>query len=190
MQLIKITLAILFLACICAFGFHEKMRPKSGITINNSQLNLDVNRGVFLYEMKPFTGTAITMSPNGVKAEKANFLEGKRHGELVKFFPDGSESYKAIYNRGLLNDKAYSWWSNGQLRSVSTYKQGTLNGIQQKWYQSGVLFKETNLSNGQELGLQRAWRENGNCNIKLSVFAPCANQALVHYLNLFYVTPD
>ncbi|WP_222843477.1 toxin-antitoxin system YwqK family antitoxin [Roseivirga misakiensis] len=161
MRSIRVLFGSIFLTAICAFGLKYNSVPKSHMVINKVSLELNAQKGLFLYNNEPFTGTALSLSTDSIAMESASFLKGKRHGQMVKFFVNGSKSYEANYKWGKLDGKVYSWWKNGQKRSESTFEEGVLNGVQKKWYQSGALFKETNLIGGKESGLQRAWRENG-----------------------------
>jgi antitoxin component YwqK of YwqJK toxin-antitoxin module len=156
------TISIFILVVVTSsFGIRWVAESKSEVVINESELILNAQKGLFIYNESPFTGTAISADFNEMIIESASFKDGKRHGLITRFFPNGVKSYESNYQNGRIEGKSFSWWSNSNLRSESTYIDGELAGVQRKWYTSGAQFKETNIENGLEVGLQRAWRENG-----------------------------
>ncbi|MFY0591092.1 toxin-antitoxin system YwqK family antitoxin [Roseivirga sp.] len=161
MRSIKVILGSIFLTAICAFGFQYNSESEGNLVIHKADLILKAEAGIFTFNDKPFSGTAITLSADSVLLERADFYNGKRHGKLTKNFIDGSKSYQANYQNGRLHGISTTWWKNGLKHSEATFDNGVLDGPQKKWYKSGLLFKETNLVAGKESGLQRAWRENG-----------------------------
>ena len=150
----------------CTTGPAETSGPaqneeKAFPIVQESSLKLQPEKGVFLYQGRPFTGASVAYYPNGIKATQTIFLDGKKHGTCQKWFEDGTLSFESSYLAGKQHGMTHTWWRNGNLRSTSRFEQGVPHGVQEQWYVSGAKFKRRKLEQGHESGLQQSWRENG-----------------------------
>jgi len=145
----------------CFSACKEKSQDAAVITVEKSSLKRDAKTGVLFNNQTPFTGKAQRHYLTGTLAEATHYVNGIKHGLMLKWFPGGNQSYSAYYQNGQRSGEVKSWWSNGQLRSLAQYENDIAHGIQQEWYKSGQIFKQYTLVKGQEEGLQQAWRENG-----------------------------
>lgn len=133
--------------------------PEVLVEANNVQLR--PNEGLVYLGETPFSGYALTRYPTGSVAEKAGYLDGKRHGTLERWAADGSPMFRAEYCTGRRNGQITSWWPNGNIRSFSNFQNDLLHGEVVQWYADGKIFKRLNYKQGKEDGLQKAWRKNG-----------------------------
>lgn len=161
MQSIKVYITLLSFISLYTCGPSAGWPGQAAPEINRTDLKLHAELGLFLYQEKPFTGTALTHSAHNTLVVSESFENGRRHGQLKKWYSDGTLSYSASYQNGKLNGPGNSWWRSGQMRSAFNFVEGVVHGKQTQWYKSGAKFKEINLVQGKEQGLQKAWRENG-----------------------------
>ena len=151
----------LVLLLFCVFSCEKTKDPFTVLVVEKSTLIRDLPTGIMFYNNLPFTGKAQRFYRTGFLAEETIYVNGIKHGLMLKWFPEGNQSFSGNYQNGQRDGKVKSWWSNGQLRTFAIYEKGVANGTQKEWYKSGQLFKKYTLVKGQEEGLQQAWRENG-----------------------------
>lgn len=148
--------------CICIFFVTVTSQMSyANLLVKRSEISIDKQTGVRLYQGKPFTGDAITYYPDGKKSKMESFHKGMRHGYLKQWFPSGILSFDSNYIHGYKNGETKSWWRTGKLRSLAHYQNGKVHGEVKQWYASGERFKKMNYQDGKEVGLQQAWRRNG-----------------------------
>ncbi len=109
----------------------------------------------------PFTGIAFQFYPAGQLAATEAFQNGRRHGELKKWFANGRMAFSSNYEFGRREGITQSWWENGNKRSQTLYINDQPDGGAWRWYRGGEIFKAHNYAAGVPVGLQRAWRVNG-----------------------------
>ena len=139
----------------------ESVAPWVAAPVSEESLVLRPVAGRFFYRGQPFSGVSESMYPDGQQRARIEWKDGKKHGEVLRWFDNGQMSYRCRYVAGRREGKGETWWRNGNLRSESHYHQDTPHGVQQQWYKEGALFKRFQLKMGQEEGLQQAWRRNG-----------------------------
>ena len=131
------------------------------ILIEAAKVKLRRNEGLVYSEGNPFSGYAVTRYPDSSLAEKAGYLNGKRHGTLERWAKNGKPMFQSEYIAGRRDGQTMSWWPNGKIRSVSNFQNDFLHGEVMQWYENGRIFKRLNYNLGKEEGLQKAWRKNG-----------------------------
>ena len=87
------------------------------------------------------TGKWITGNEDGTLHEEAGYLQGKYHGERLRY-RNGKPSYFEEYAYGRLNGK-YIWYDDKypSVREEKSYKDGHLDGVT-KYYYDGTLQRE------------------------------------------------
>ena len=161
----------LFLVFICVFGSCKNQTTKNisiintkeivNILIPKEQVKLNPLKGQWFYKDQPFNGYAITYNKNEVLSEKTGFFNGKRQGEMFKYFNDGTIKMEAHYVQNKLHGLKLNYFKNGNIYLESNYVNGKKHGIQKTWFINGQLAKQKNLTDGKENGLQQAWLQNG-----------------------------
>ncbi|WP_166384546.1 MULTISPECIES: toxin-antitoxin system YwqK family antitoxin [unclassified Polaribacter] len=161
----------IFLVFICVFGSCKNQTTKNisiintkeivNILIPKEQVKLNPLKGQWFYKDQPFNGYAITYNKNEVLSEKTGFFNGKRQGEMFKYFDDGTIKMEAHYVQNKLHGLKLHYFKNGNIYLESNYVNGKKHGIQKTWFINGQLAKRKNLTDGKENGLQQAWLQNG-----------------------------
>lgn len=160
---IGILSALLIVAYLSANPIQSQaLYTEAGLLIaDKSEVSINRQTGLRMYQDKVFTGEARHYHPNGSIATAEQFLNGKRHGFWRTWATSGLQSLDAPYQNNRLEGTKSTWWDNGELRSENEYVAGVMQGVSSMWYQSGALYKRMNYVDGIEYGLQQAWRENG-----------------------------
>ena len=65
---------------------------------------------------------------------EANFLNGKLHGEYLRWYPSGNKEMQINYSNGKLNGIALVWFENTLKEFEMNFVQDTLNGLSQSWW--------------------------------------------------------
>ncbi len=129
--------------------------------IELSEIVVDRATGNRTHNGAPFSGIAFQLHPNGQPKAQEEFLKGRRHGTLKKWFANGRMAFSSSYKSGRREGVTESWWSNGNKRSKTQYVNDRPDGEAWRWYRGGEDFKKYNYVAGVPVGLQRAWRLNG-----------------------------
>ena len=157
--------AALLCLWVCGLGLlgcgPSGVQPVPDVHIALSEVALDRDQGLFMHDGEPFSGFASASHDTGVIAERAGFLDGRRHGAWLRWAADGTLRQETPYVSGRIHGTTRTWFRDGALRTEGTMVRGVAHGVQRQWYASGALFKELRLVEGVEQGMQRAWRENG-----------------------------
>jgi antitoxin component YwqK of YwqJK toxin-antitoxin module len=109
--------------------------------VDQSSLQLQEEEGVYVFEERPFTGTAWRRHANGSLAEEVQYVNGEKHGLHFAFFANVRVSLVARYREGKLHGESLRWWDHGALRSVSYHYFGQLEAAQRHTYVENKPFK-------------------------------------------------
>lgn len=129
--------------------------------IELSEIVIDRATGNRTHNGVAFSGIAFQRYPNGQPKAQEEFLKGRRHGTLKKWFANGHMAFSSRYKSGRREGVTESWWSNGNKRSKTRYVDDRPDGEVWSWYRGGEDFKKYNYVAGVPVGLQQAWRSNG-----------------------------
>jgi antitoxin component YwqK of YwqJK toxin-antitoxin module len=77
----------------------------------------DVEKGIL-------NGDYILFHPNGEISSHTKYLNGKRHGEELRFTSDGILTKKSTYEKDILVGKQYSYFDSGKIQSESKIEDG------------------------------------------------------------------
>ena len=77
----------------------------------------------------PYTGKSFQLYPNGKKAAKANWKDGKYVGLLEVWHENGQKKYESNYKDGKLEGFCQVWYENGQKKEEGNWKDGKYNGL-------------------------------------------------------------
>lgn len=157
-----ISCVLLFaITAVYVLKLDAKLPHESTSEVLLSDISIDRLNGNRVYQNLPFNGEAVTYSKNGRMIEAEEFLNGRRHGHLKKWFENGVLAFESYYENGKRNGVSKSWWSNGNLRSLTEYIDDKADGVAWSWYRTGEKFKRINYLAGEPVGIQKGWRLNG-----------------------------
>ena len=81
-------------------------------------------------------------------SEKAQYINGRRHGDTIWFYENGTPKLFQTYIGGRLNGVATWLYENGDTRKESRYKNGYRHGFFLEWCKCGNLKKTQHYKNG------------------------------------------
>lgn len=157
----KITLFFLLTTLALSFSFGSTTDKNSESIVMLSDITIDRSTGNRVYQNQAYTGSAFKYSKDGIVIGEEQFVDGRRHGHIKKWFRNGNVALESYYEKGRRVGETKSWWSNGNLRSLTYYVDDNADGVAWSWYRSGKKFKRYNHLNGHPIGIQQGWRENG-----------------------------
>lgn len=74
----------------------------------------------------PFTGTCIKLNKNGTLNLTKEFLEGKLHGDMIRYHPNGRKLSLIHFDNNFIDGKAFYFDVNGGDSIVQYYERGEL----------------------------------------------------------------
>ncbi len=122
---------------------------------------LERHRGLLFYKEGLFSGWVETVDSDGVLRARDVFVDGKRHGNMQRWYADGQLESVREYRENRKHGKHEGWYPDGQLKFQMAFSHGVYSGRGQEWYRSGILFASFQYVDGKEEGLQRVWDEAG-----------------------------
>ena len=124
--------------------------------------------------------------PNGKTQYEADFMEGRPHGEMIRYYEkggiralmqfeaDGSRSFTQLYYEngklaaeGLfvnqVKDSVWTYYSDfdGSVRIREVYLEGKLEGMSQSYYPSGEISEEVKWKQNEKDGSWKQYYTNG-----------------------------
>ena len=101
-----------------------------------------------------FTGTYIEHYDNGNLKISAEFVDGRKDGNVLTFYEDGSKKELFSYKDGKFHGIVKSWDMSGLLTGIAFYNMGAKDG---KWeiYMDGTLQYEIYYSDGKRINAVR-----------------------------------
>ena len=149
-----IILTILLVPMISLAEFEETSTGISIQFVNKEGLWYEVNSET------PFSGVVRRTTLSGQKTE-SNYLNGKVHGYMRRWYENGIMAREAFYVDGESNGLETTWYPNGQIHAVTDYVNGKAQGYQEVWHENGTKYSQGNYVNGQPHGIHTDWYENG-----------------------------
>ena len=143
----------------------ERIGPTDTVEAADSLLAWKV--GMMVYQGRPFSGHIIERHDNNRIKTKTEYVNGKRHGVVMKWYPDGIVMDVRYYTRGAKVGVHTGWWPNGEIKFSYAFKEGLYHGGFREWYDTGQPSKAFYYQDGRETGAQKGWRENGKLYINL-----------------------
>lgn len=84
---------------------------------NLTDIHLENNNGLVIYNGKPFSGIVYSFYPNTKDtAEVFGFYKGKEHGEWKQFFSNGRLRQQRFFDNGTKVKTLKEWWENGRMK--------------------------------------------------------------------------
>ena len=74
----------------------------------------------------PFTGTCVEFNKNGTLNLTKDFLDGKLHGNMIRYRPSGDKLSTVPFEKNFIHGKAIVFDLNGNDSIVVEYKRGKL----------------------------------------------------------------
>ena len=159
---------ILYIIICCCFASCSKENP-SKLVLFQENKQLQKRNGTLFYKDKFFSGTLKSFDEINQTNNRANYLNGKKHGEERKYFLNDSLAEIRFYDNGLKIGIHKSWRIDGRPKFEYSYQDGVYHGMMKEWYSNGQLVKEFNYVKGKESGTQRMWLSNGNIKANYTV---------------------
>lgn len=82
---------------------------------------------------------------------EVTLVDGKRHGELVKYYPDGSVEGTSTWKQGMLHGTSTVYYSNGKIAQVNMFQNGVRYGRSEFYSENGALIETQFLNDNGEL---------------------------------------
>ena len=98
---------------------------------------------------------------NGVLSTKANYKNGKLHGERLIYHTNGQVEIEESYEDDVLVGLYKSYSINGTLVQEANYKKGVMQGMLKTYYNDGHLKEEVTMVDNQENGPFKEYHPNG-----------------------------
>ena len=115
---------MLFLLCKCANNGLKNSDEKC----NCGELILDVPYNHYYLKERtfPFTGTCIMVNSNGTINFTKDFVDGKMHGNMIRYRSNGTKLSSVEFDKNFINGKAIVYDINGKDSIIQQYKRGEL----------------------------------------------------------------
>jgi uncharacterized protein len=97
----------------------------------------------------------------GSKIMEVNMKNGKKEGELSKFYFNGNREYQGFYKNDLLEGIERIWDKSGQILSETHYIKGKKEGSYNSWYENGVNFAKGSYKNDLPHGKWEFYDQRG-----------------------------
>lgn len=134
--------------------------------VNEADVELHNETGIFLKDHQPFTGTVYSLAPNGKDTVAVgNFANGKEDGEWRMYFAGGLLRERRYYAAGKKVGVYEAWWPAGKRRLFYRFENGEYEGTCREWDENGTLVSEMNYKAGHEDGPQKQWYSNGRLKV-------------------------
>ena len=101
--------------------------------------------GNWLYQGRPFTGVAYTLTPDGNVASEQEFRDGLRWGPSWERYRSGQMYHQAAFVRDVWHGRVREWYEDGRLAEDGEYEYG-IALWQKKWDAAGRLTEEYRLT--------------------------------------------
>ena len=72
----------------------------------------------------PYTGTVTNYYKNRNKLIEENYVDGEKHGKLIKWYENGHKEMDVDYVNGVQHGKLTKWYENGQKAGETNYAYG------------------------------------------------------------------
>lgn len=136
--------------------------PASLKTINIDSGKFSNQNGIIFLKNQLFSGTVFSLFPNSNDtAFTAAYLNGKEHGEWVKFYAKGILKEKRHFENGTKAGEYDTWWENGKMQQQYFFKDDEYEGICKEWNSNGILIRVMHYRRGHEEGQQQLFYDNG-----------------------------
>jgi antitoxin component YwqK of YwqJK toxin-antitoxin module len=94
--------------------------------------------GLYYFNGKPFTGTAIYYLKSGWENAEMEFRDGLQWGPAKEWYGPGIPMRDATFLNGALHGRAKEWHKNGQIAEDGEYEHG-ITLWEKKWDEQGNL---------------------------------------------------
>jgi hypothetical protein len=106
----------------------------------------------------------------GQYMDKVDLVNGKFHGQFIRWWENGQKHQEKNYINGKLDGKWTDWWADGRVFFEKNYKDGNLVSETNYMYHDNLQIKSIINSKGNNLdGKTTLWGENGQIQLE-SIF--------------------
>ena len=123
------------------------------------------DEGMFVYNQKPFNGTAFANNKSGALLYEKDFENGKeiKNRNYYAYTTDSIPhlKFETQVKDGKRNGLRSGWYHSGKLKFEGYFKNGWNNGSYKNWYENGNLEKERFFEMGVNVGSYKNWSSNG-----------------------------
>ena len=148
---------IFFLFMFPIFCFGQKLILFDSLIVSDE--------GMFMYNLKPFNGTAFANNKSGALLYEKDFENGKeiKNRNYYAYITDSIPhlKFETQVKDGKRNGLRSGWYHSGKLKFEGYFKNGWNNGSYKNWYENGNLEKESFFEMGVKVGSYKNWSSNG-----------------------------
>lgn len=108
---------------------NEKTETIESCDCGDLQLDILYNHFYLTDRTEPFTGMCNKVDNKGNIVEQINYLDGKVHGTLTRFFENGNIESERNYHNNQQQGDMKQWDIEGNLLIHCTYDRGELDSI-------------------------------------------------------------
>lgn len=136
--------------------------PEPLKVINFDSGKFSNQNGIISLNNKLFSGTAFGLFPgSNDTAFITRYLNGKEHGDWIKFYSKGILKEKRHFENGTKAGEYNTWWENGKMQQQYFFKNDEYEGICKEWNGNGILIRSMQYRRGHEEGQQQQFYDNG-----------------------------
>lgn len=158
----RVSLTCCFLIGLFGCTNQPKDIPQESKKLNKATQNLNIQNGIVFLDGKPYNGKLFTFFESTTDTlEIVSYLNGKEHGEWLKFYPNHQLRERRYFNNGQKTGQMLTWWENGKKQIDYYFLNDEYQGTCKEWNENGLLTKVMNYDKGYENGVQQWWYDNG-----------------------------
>lgn len=125
------------------------------LSCQHVERNYDVNGNLeseIPYKNGKLNGTAVWYYAHGVKSLEMTYMDGLKHGIMIRFFRNGQKETVETYKNDTLNGQSLTYNEKGVLVSEFGYRNGKKEGTIKQYFSDGSLFLTGSYTNDQYEG--------------------------------------
>ncbi len=135
---------------------------------DNTDPNISMTAGVYLYKNQFLTGIIRSYIPALQETELASFRNGIQHGEYKVITRDGNLLQKMNYRNGKKEGFSKAWYHNGKLRAFGEFKEGEYINDRIDYFDNGQVASYEKYSETSKIQVVKKWYKNGKIYMNVS----------------------
>lgn len=147
---------------LLAAGCQPAPPPENLPTLPADDERLSLRQDSLYLQGQPFSGTTLTLHPNGDTARLEHWQQGLLHGEQRQWYLNRQPMEARTYTHGQKTGIHRGWWPNSHKRFEYHFTQGEHNGPMNEWYEDGSPLRAFHHRMGYEDGQQQMWWPDGS----------------------------
>ena len=135
---------------------------------DNTDPNIKMNAGVYLYKEQFLTGIIKSYIPALQETELASFRNGIQHGEYKIITRDGKLLQKMDFRNGKKEGFSKAWYHNGKLRAFAEFKNGEYINDRIDYFDNSQVASYEKYSENSKIQVVKKWYRNGKIYMNIS----------------------